>query len=86
MNSVPQAIYCFLISDNFEQTLRNALSIGGDVDTIGAIACSIASAYYDIPEKILEQAKQFISPQYNNVLTQFSQKYLEVNDENFRGR
>ena len=86
MNSVPQAIYCFLISDNFEQTLKNALSIGGDVDTIGAIACSIASAYYDIPEDILKQAKQFISPEYDNVLTQFSQKYLEVSDENFRGR
>ena len=78
MNSVPQAIYCFLISDSFEQTLRNSLSIGGDVDTIGAIACSIASAYYDIPEDILTTAKQFISPQYENILTQFSQNYLEV--------
>lgn len=77
-NSVPQAIYCFLISDNFEQTLRNSLSIGGDVDTIAAIACSIASAYYDIPEDILTTAKQFISPEYDSILTQFSQKYLEV--------
>ena len=80
MNSVPQAIYCFFISDNFEQTLRNSLSIGGDVDTIGAIACSIASAYYDIPQGILNQAKQFISDEYDYILTQFSQKYLEVNN------
>lgn len=78
MNSVPQAIYCFLISDSFEQTLRNSLSIGGDVDTIAAIACSIASAYYDIPDDILIDAKSFISQEYDKILTQFSQKYLEV--------
>ena len=45
--SVPQAIYCFLISNSFEDTLRNCVAIGGDTDTIGAMAGSIAEAYYE---------------------------------------
>lgn len=44
--SVPQAIYCFLISDNFEDCLRTTISIGGDCDTTAAISCAIAEAYY----------------------------------------
>lgn len=44
--SVPQAIACFLESENFEDAIRNAVSLGGDSDTIAAIAGSIAWAYY----------------------------------------
>ena len=44
--SVPQAIYCFLISDSLEDTIRNCISIGGDCDTTGAMAGAIAEAYY----------------------------------------
>ena len=44
--SVPQAIYCFLISTSFEDCLRTTISIGGDCDTTAAISCSIAEAYY----------------------------------------
>ncbi len=44
--SVPEAIYCFLISDSYEDTIRTAVSIGGDTDTICCIAGSISEAYY----------------------------------------
>ena len=44
--SVPQAIYCFLISDSLEDAIRNCVAIGGDTDTIGAMAGAIAEAYY----------------------------------------
>ena len=44
--TVPQAIYCFLISDSFEDCLRTTISIGGDCDTTAAISCAIAEAYY----------------------------------------
>lgn len=80
-NSVPQAIYCFLVSNSFEETLRNTLSIGGDVDTTAAISCAIASAYYDIPYEILETAKKFIPNEYDAVLQNFANKYLEKNNE-----
>ena len=57
--TVPQAIYCFLISNDFEDCLRTSISIGGDSDTVAAIACSIAEAYYkyidnDLILKVLE--------------------------------
>lgn len=45
--SVPQAIYCFLISTSLEDTIRNCVAIGGDCDTTGAIAGAIAEAYYN---------------------------------------
>lgn len=44
--SVPEAIYSFLISDSLEDTIRTVVSIGGDTDTIGAMAGAIAEAYY----------------------------------------
>ena len=44
--SVPQAIYCFLVSTSFEDCIRTTISIGGDCDTTAAISCAIAEAYY----------------------------------------
>ena len=54
--SVPQAIEAFLESASFEDAIRNAISIGGDSDTIAAITGSIAEAFYGIPEDIRKQA------------------------------
>ena len=48
--SVPQAIYCFLISNSLPDTIRNCISIGGDCDTTAAMAGSIAEAYYQKDE------------------------------------
>ena len=48
--SVPQAIEAFLESVSFEDSIRNAISIGGDTDTIACIAGSIAGAYYGVPD------------------------------------
>ena len=54
-NTVPEAIYCFLISSSFEDCLRKSVSIGGDTDTLCAISCAIADAYYkDIDKNLIE--------------------------------
>ena len=58
--SVPQAIKCFLESDSFEDAVRNAVSLGGDCDTMGAIAGSIAEAYYGIPNELANKAFDYI--------------------------
>jgi len=50
--SVPQAIICALEATDFEDAIRNAISIGGDSDTIAAIAGSIAEARFSIPEDL----------------------------------
>ena len=54
--TVPQAIAAFLESTSFEDAIRNAVSLGGDSDTLAAIAGAIAEAHYGIPEQIKERA------------------------------
>lgn len=55
--TVPQAITCALESDSFEDAVRNAISLGGDSDTLGAIAGPIAEALHGISQDIKEQAE-----------------------------
>lgn len=74
-NTVPQAIYCFLISKNFEDCLRTSVSIGGDSDTLCAISCAIAEAYYGIPEKIHNQTLSFLDKR----LSKLYNKYYKSN-------
>ena len=54
--SVPEAITAFLEGENFEDTVRKAVSIGGDSDTIAAMAGSIAEGMYGVPEDITAEA------------------------------
>jgi ADP-ribosylglycohydrolase len=75
MDSVPQAISCFLQSDGFEQTLRNSISIGGDSDTISCIACGIAGAYFGVPEYLVKKVVEFIPENYNVILNDFDNKF-----------
>lgn len=59
--TVPQAIYCFLISKDFEDCVRTTISIGGDCDTTAAISCAIAEAYYkQIPQEIMKAFYKYI--------------------------
>lgn len=59
--SVPQAIYCFLISKDFEDCLRTTISIGGDCDTTSAMSCAIAEAYYKkIDRNIKDTTLEFL--------------------------
>lgn len=73
--TVPQAIVCFLESTDFESAIRLAVSIGGDSDTIAAIAGGIAEAYYGIPQHIKEQALSYLPEDMKDVITQFAQQY-----------
>ncbi|RKU29951.1 hypothetical protein C6499_07730 [Candidatus Poribacteria bacterium] len=50
--SVPEAITCALESVSFEDTVRNAISLGGDADTLAAIAGPIAEALHSIPDDL----------------------------------
>lgn len=68
INSVPQAIFTFLESNSFEETIRNAISIGGDTDTIACIAGSLAESYYGIPQELLEQVKPYLKDYMKELL------------------
>ena len=67
--SVPQALEAFLESSGFEDCVRLAVSIGGDSDTIAAMAGSIAGAYYGIPEDIKAQAMSHLDRYLISLLT-----------------
>lgn len=74
--SVPEAIICFLESTDFEDCLRNAISIGGDSDTIASMSCAIAEAYYiHIDEDIQKYALDFVlkNQRFSNVFNQFNE-------------
>ncbi len=58
--TVPQAIIAFLESTGFEDALRNAISLGGDSDTLTAITGSIAEAAYGIPKELEEKALNYL--------------------------
>ena len=71
--SVPQAIVAFLESTDFEDAIRNAVSIGGDSDTIAAMAGSIAEAAYGIPDWIREEAYSRLAEPLKEVLRRWKE-------------
>ncbi|MDR1940866.1 MAG: ADP-ribosylglycohydrolase family protein, partial [Endomicrobium sp.] len=62
-------------STNFEDAIRNAISIGGDSDTIAAITGSIAEAYYGIPADIREKALTYLDKPLKQILLDFEEIY-----------
>ena len=72
-DTVPQAIEAFLESESFEDAIRNAISIGGDSDTLAAITGAIAEAYYGIPKKIKKQALSYLDSYQKEIIDNFYQ-------------
>lgn len=84
--SVPQAIMAFLESVNFEDAIRNAVSIGGDSDTIAAITGSIAEAYYGVPSDIRKLTLTFLDETLLDILNKFEERFgirLQKESENY---
>ena len=79
--TVPTAIMAFLESTGFEDAIRNAVSIGGDSDTIAAITGSIAEAYYGVPGEMREQILSYMDAFQVKVLIQFEEKFGMVEDK-----
>jgi ADP-ribosylglycohydrolase len=73
--SVPQALEAFFESNGFEDAIRNAISIGGDSDTIAAITGGIAEAYYGVPEHIRIRAERFLDRLQLDILHRFEETY-----------
>ena len=75
--TVPWAIRCFLDANDFEETLRLAVMADGDTDTKATIACSIAEAYYQVPEGLIEKAISYLPHDMLDVLDQFYERQQE---------
>lgn len=69
--SVPQSIFAFLISDNYEDTIKTAISMGGDADTMACIAGGIASAYYGVMPEMLDYGKTFLPDEFIEIINKF---------------
>ena len=82
--TVPQALEAFFESTSFEDAIRNAISIGGDSDTIAAITGSVAEAYYGVPTQIRKLALTFLDETLLRILVEFENKYpskIELSQE-----
>lgn len=66
--SVPHAIICALKSTSYEDALRNSVSIGGDSDTIAAIAGGIAETLHGIPQDIAQKGWAYLQPDMQRVM------------------
>lgn len=75
--SVPQAFEAFFESTSFEDTIRNAISVGGDSDTIAAIAGSIAEAYYGVDEEMKETALSYLDEYLLDIAEKFTEKFID---------
>lgn len=74
--SVPQAIVAFMESNSFEDAIRKAISLGGDSDTIAAIAGGIAQAYYKhVPPDILDKTRLLLDHGLKQVINRFSEVF-----------
>lgn len=71
--SMPQAFTCLFDGTDFEDVIRNCISIGGDSDTIGAIAGGIAEAVYPIPEHIKKTALSYLTPDLLDIVERWEE-------------
>lgn len=74
-DTVPQAIMAFLESTSFEDAIRNAISIGGDSDTLAAITGGIAEAYYDVPDDIRNKALAYLDEPLLQIYNEFKETH-----------
>lgn len=75
--TVPQALAAFYESTDFEDAIRNAISIGGDSDTLAAITGTVAEEYYGIPAGLQERALQYLDDRLRSIYEAYEGKWTE---------
>jgi ADP-ribosylglycohydrolase len=77
--TVPQAIRAFIDSTDFEDAIRNAVSLGGDSDTLACITGGIAQAFYGaVPELIVTKVFEILDEQLGAMSREFMRKYYNA--------
>lgn len=72
--TVPEAITAFLEGESFEDVIRTAVSLGGDCDTLTAIAGSIAEGFYGVPEDLKQQCRERLPQDLLEILNRFEER------------
>ena len=78
-DTVPQAIIAFVESNDFEDAIRNAISLGGDSDTLAAITGSIAEAAYGVPQWIKDKAWEYLDEPLREALRRWREEHSQQN-------
>ena len=73
-DTVPQALEAFFESTSFEDAIRNAISIGGDSDTLAAITGGVAEAYYGVPAQLEQKALEYLDERLTAIYTAWKQR------------
>lgn len=74
--SVPESIICFLDAEDYEGTIRNAVSLGGDTDTMACIAGGIAQAYWKtLPPDIVSATRSRLPDEFLDIIDRFAAAY-----------
>lgn len=66
--TVPQAIQAFLEGEDFEDALRNAVSLGGDSDTLACITGGLSEAFFGLPVSLARRAEEYLPPEFCQIL------------------
>ena len=77
METVPEAITAFLEGDSFEDVIRTAVSLGGDCDTLTAIAGSMAEGYYGVPDEMKKECYDRLSEDMKAVLRRYEERGMD---------
>ena len=75
-NTVPQALMAFFESTDYEDAIRNAISIGGDSDTLAAITGGVAQAFYGVPEELREKAMEYMDEYTRAIFDEFEKNCM----------
>jgi ADP-ribosylglycohydrolase len=73
--TVPEAIQCFLEGRDFEDTVRNAISLGGDSDTLACISGAVAEAYWGVPQSISERVESLLPDEFLDIIAEFNERF-----------
>jgi ADP-ribosylglycohydrolase len=74
-DTVPQALVAFLESTGYEDAIRNAISLGGDADTLACITGGIAEAYYGVPDDLARKCLALLDDRGVGVVRRFRERY-----------
>ena len=72
--TVPQAVTCALEAENYEDAIRNAISIGGDSDTVACITGGIAEVMFGLPDNIWDKARSYLTVELIDVVDRFADR------------
>jgi ADP-ribosylglycohydrolase len=71
MHTMPEAFECFFESESYEACIRNVMYIGGDTDTLAAIAGAVAGAFWEIPVSFVAKADEYLDDDIKAVIKRF---------------